>query len=53
MPVIYIADAGDPEVGGPDEILTAEVTTIVMRDVSSATGYAAKISVNNQTTSYN
>lgn len=53
MPVIYIADAGDPEVGGPDEVLVAEVTALVLRDVSSATGYAAKISVNNKTTTYN
>jgi hypothetical protein len=53
MPVIYISDAGGPEIGGPDEILKAEVTAVVLRDVSSATGYAVKAYVNNQTTSYN
>lgn len=53
MPVIYISDAGDPEIGGPDEILKAEITAVVLRDISSATGYAVKAYVNNKTTTYN
>jgi hypothetical protein len=53
MPTIYISDAGDPEIGGPDEILKADVTAVVLRDITSVTGYAVKVTVNNQTTSYN
>jgi hypothetical protein len=52
MPRIYISDAGDPEVGGPDEILKAEITATVLRDDSSAAGYAVKAIVRNKTASY-
>lgn len=41
-PRVQISSAGDPEIGGPDEILTSEVTFNVLRDVSSAGGYAVK-----------
>jgi len=52
MPYILINDAGDPEIGGPDEILKSEVSCIVLRDPTSG-GYAAKIRTKNKTTSYN
>lgn len=52
MPRIYIQDAGDPEVGGPDEILKADISCLVLRDDSSAAGYAVKATVRNQTASY-
>lgn len=51
MPTIYIADAGDPEIGGPDEILKSEITCIVLRDPTSG-GYAARIRAVNKTASY-
>lgn len=41
-PNVQINDAGDPEIGGPDEILTSEVTFNVLRDNTSATGYAIR-----------
>lgn len=52
MPRIYINDAGDPEVGGPDEILKSEITATVLRDDSTSTGYAVKALVKNKTSSY-
>lgn len=52
MPRIYINDAGDPEVGGPDEILKAEVSALVLRDDSSAGGYAVRALARNKTASY-
>lgn len=51
-PRLTIADAGDPEVSGPDEILTSEVTFNVLRDVSSAAGYAMRAIVRNKASSY-
>lgn len=52
MPRIFINDAGDPEVGGPDEILKAEVSALVLRDDSTSTGYAVNAVVRNKTSSY-
>lgn len=52
MPKIFISDAGDPEIGGPDEILKSEIVAVVLRDTSSATGYAARMRVYNKTSSY-
>lgn len=52
MPVCYISEAGDPEIGGPDEILTSEISFHVLRDVSSATGYAVKAFLTNNIASY-
>jgi hypothetical protein len=52
LPRIYISDAGDPEIGGPDEILVSEVNALVLRDDTSATGYAIQAVVRNGTSSY-
>ena len=52
IPRLTIAEAGDPEVSGPDEILTSEVTFNVLKDVSSASGYALRAIVRNLTSSY-
>jgi len=52
-PVVKIADAGDPEIGGPDEMLTANLTFHVMRDDGSATGYAMRAEVTNQIDAFN
>lgn len=47
MPKIVFAEATDPEIGGPDEVLTMDVKAHVLRDVSSSTGYAIKAFVTN------
>jgi hypothetical protein len=48
---LQVKDAGDPEISGPDGILTANVTFNVLRD-ESASGYAVQGTVINQITSY-
>jgi hypothetical protein len=52
FPKVYIKDAGDPEIGGPEEILVSEISFDVLRDASSATGYPVKITVVNGTAAY-
>lgn len=52
FPKVYIKDAGDPEIGGPDEILTSEVSFDIVRDNSSSTGYAVQAIVTNATETY-
>ena len=52
MPRIFINDAGDPEVGGPDEILKSEITASILRDDSTSTGFAIQAKVINKTSSY-
>lgn len=52
FPKVFISDAGDPEIGGPDNLLTSDVTFHVLRDDSSSTGYAVQALVTNQKTSY-
>lgn len=52
MPCLKISNSGDPEVGGPDEFLTAEVAFTVLRDDSTSTGYALKGYLTNAIASY-
>lgn len=52
LPRVYIKDAGDPEVSGPDEILKSEITFMVLQDNSTTTGYACKTMTRNTTASY-
>jgi hypothetical protein len=52
FPVVYINNAGDPEIGGPDEVLTSEIEFHVLRDGSSATGYACRALLTNNIASY-
>lgn len=40
FPKLKVNDAGDPEIGGPDGVLTSEVSFQILRDDTSATGYA-------------
>jgi hypothetical protein len=51
MPNLRIADAGDPEIGGPDEVLTSQVKFLVMRDPTTS-GYAVRAVVRNATSTY-
>lgn len=52
FPLVKVSDAGDPEIGGPDEQLTSQVAFTVLRDLSSAGGYAMRAQVTNLTSSY-
>jgi len=52
FPKLYVKDAGDPEIGGPDETIVSEVTFDILRDCSSAAGYAIKAIVTNDTAAY-
>jgi len=52
FPKVYINDAGDPEIAGPDALLTSEVTFHVLRDISSASGFAIKALLTNLASSY-
>lgn len=52
MPEVYVMEAGEPEIGGPDEILTSEVQFMVLRDCSSATGYAVQLESTNLISSF-
>lgn len=47
---LKINDAGDPEIGGPDETLESAVTFTVLRS-ESATGYAVKAELTNNISS--
>jgi len=52
FPKVTIMEAGDPEIGGPDEILTSDVVFNVLRDASSATGYAVQAVMTSDITSF-
>jgi len=52
MPRIFVTNAGDPEIGGPDEILKADVEFAVLRDASSATGFAVQALLTNLQANY-
>lgn len=52
FPTIYVNNSGDPTIGGPDQILTADVDFHVLKDDTSANGYALQALVTNQKTSY-
>jgi len=50
LPAVKILDSGDPEIGGPNELLTSEITFVVLRDLNA--GYACRALVTNDTASY-
>jgi len=52
FPKVFISEAGDPEIGGPDEVLTSDVVFHVLRDDSSATGFAVRALLTNEIASY-
>lgn len=49
---LRVTDPGDPEVGGPDGLLTSEVAFVVLRDKSSVGGYAVRGEMTNLITGY-
>jgi len=52
IPRMTIAEADEPEVSGPDEILVSNVAFNVLMDASSAAGYALRAIVRNNTASF-
>jgi hypothetical protein len=52
FPKVHVNNAGDPEIGGPDEVLTSEVTFHVLEDRSSSSGYAMRALLTNDVASY-
>jgi hypothetical protein len=52
FPKLYVADAGDPEVGGPDEVLQASIVFAVLREDNTTTGYAMQATVTNLASGY-
>jgi len=53
MPILKIKEAGLPEIGGPDEMLTSTIVFSVLRDDSSVGGFAMRALVTNDTANYN
>lgn len=52
MPKVYIKEAGDPEIGGPDEILMSEVEFNVLREETSTSAYPVIALITNTKASY-
>ena len=52
FPTIYVNHAGDPTIGGPDQILKCDVDFHVLRDDTTTTGYALQAYVTNQKANY-
>lgn len=52
FPAVYVSDSGEPEIGGPDEMLSANVVCHILRDDSSAGGYALRAILRNDVSSY-
>lgn len=53
MPKLFIEEAGDPEIGGPDEQLLSELTFQVLHDCSSAGGFSLRSILTNLVANYN
>ena len=49
-PKVYVMSATEPEIGGPDNIFTSQITFAVLRDESA--GYPMRAIVSNLTSSY-
>ncbi len=47
FPKVVFAEASDPEIGGPDEILKVDVRAIALRDTTTSTGYAFRALLTN------
>lgn len=52
FPTVYVANAGDPSIGGPDQPLTSDVEFQVLRDDTTSTGYAVQGVLVNQKSSW-
>jgi hypothetical protein len=52
FPKLYVSDAGDPEIGGPDEVLQANIVFSVLREDNTTSGYAMRATVTNLQANY-
>jgi hypothetical protein len=52
LPYLIVSDAGDPEIGGPNEMLSSEINFLVVRDPTLSGGYALRAAVTNNTSTY-
>lgn len=52
FPAVYITSAPEPSIGGPNEILSADVEFHVMRQDDTTAGYACQAIVTNQKSSF-
>lgn len=52
FPVTYVKDSPEPTIGGPNEILTSEVTFDVLRQDDTTAGYAVQAVLTNQKGTY-
>jgi hypothetical protein len=52
FPVCFINNAGDPSIGGPDQVLTSDVEFHILRDGTSSTGYAIQAILTNQRSNF-
>jgi hypothetical protein len=50
FPKVTISEAGDPEIGGPDEVLKSDVTFMVLRDIGQS--FACQAILTNAVSSY-
>lgn len=52
FPVVYVHMAGEPTIGGPNEMLTSDVEFHVLRQDDTTTGFAAQALLTNNKSSY-
>jgi hypothetical protein len=52
FPCVYIHNAGEPTIGGPNEILTSDVEFHVLRQNDTTAGYACQAILTNQKSTY-
>lgn len=52
FPVVYVNNAGEPAIGGPNEILTSDVDFSVFRQDNTTSGYALQVIMTNQKASF-
>jgi hypothetical protein len=52
FPRVFVNSADDPSIGGPDQILMSDIDFHVLRDDSSATGYAVQAVLTSQKQSW-
>lgn len=52
FPNTQITNSGDPQIGGPNEVLTSDVDFHVLRDDTTSTGYAVQAIVTNATSGW-
>lgn len=52
LPKIFVNEAPEPEIGGPDETLVSDISFAVLRNSDTTTGYAVRCTLRNGIASY-